>query len=917
MKRFIIILILGVATTLSTYAQDAATLFARAGQQFAFYESEKDASGASIEMYDNLMDAYSNYTLVLNSSNGKAYEPQIKARFVKAYDDFLSGGVYYSQRYNNTKALACIKVYINLPNLPLLRSELLERDERYPQVLHFAGVTSYNQKEYNEAIIYFQEYLNTKAEENLRDVFVYLNLIYGNDKKYLEQELVLEQATEKFPLSLDFLYSLVNVHIATKNMSKLLATIDRIETIDPNDTKVLPIKARIIEGQGRNKEALDIYTRLNAINPSPELVQGIARSSYNVATEIVNEASKIADDAEYVQKKQEAMPYLRTARETFESILSDTPNSNQHLNGLASIYASMDMKAEAIVLNKIIDEGGDYTSFNSRLLAYNASSGGMQQEERDVPLPNAPAKLIAEITSFSDGNNNQIIDAGEVVTINFQVTNSGEGDAYNLRIRLSEQQGLERYLEGARQLDGGHLKVGETKSYTMNFLCDRSLPTASAIFDIYVFEGNGFDADPIQLAINTQEYIMPKLTISDYQFTADNGSSISIGDNGKLSVVIQNMGAATAHNIALAYTLPQNIFATEQSEFKIDSLAPGEATIIDYGFVVNKRFANDSVVIVLNASESSRTSYINESLKMKVGDYLAASTTMRIEGISSRQKVDIENVKLTYKSELLENVPVGNINKNRYALIIGNEDYSMTGANSEINVPYAVNDAVVFREYCVRTFGVPESQIKLIPNATAGMLYEQLDWLVNIASTNPEAELIFYFSGHGNNDEKTKDPYLLPVDITGKNIRLGLSLNDLYEKLATNPVKYAYVFLDACFSGGHKSEAPLIAQKGVRVVAKKGEPQGNTIVLSSSSGDQTSSVYNEKKQGYYTYFLLKSIQESQGNISMAELFSKTSQEVKKATAIMGKMQEPQYNLSPSLSSDWQSIQLMQPQLQEL
>lgn len=52
----------------------------------------------------------------------------------------------------------------------------------------------------------------------------------------------------------------------------------------------------------------------------------------------------------------------------------------------------------------------------------------------------------------------------------------------------------------------------------------------------------------------------------------------------------------------------------------------------------------------------------------------------------------------------MEDVPVGAVNRHRYALIIGNEDYSMTGANAEINVPYAVNDAVLFREYCVRSF---------------------------------------------------------------------------------------------------------------------------------------------------------------------------------------------------------------------
>lgn len=62
---------------------------------------------------------------------------------------------------------------------------------------------------------------------------------------------VLEQAIAKYPVSLDFLYNLVNVHIATNNMEKLIGAIDRILAVDPNNDKVLPIKARILKASGK------------------------------------------------------------------------------------------------------------------------------------------------------------------------------------------------------------------------------------------------------------------------------------------------------------------------------------------------------------------------------------------------------------------------------------------------------------------------------------------------------------------------------------------------------------------------------------------------------------------------------------------------------------------------------------------
>ena len=63
------------------------------------------------------------------------------------------------------------------------------------------------------------------------------------------------------------------------------------------------------------------------------------------------------------------------------------------------------------------------------------------------------------------------------------------------------------------------------------------------------------------------------------------------------------------------------------------------------------------------------------------------------------------------------NIPLNNKkNPHRYALVIGNEDYSsfQTGLSSEVNVDYAINDAKVFSEYCQKTLGVDSRHLKLL-----------------------------------------------------------------------------------------------------------------------------------------------------------------------------------------------------------
>lgn len=899
-----------------TAAQDAASASQRANQQYVLFESERDKGGSPDIMYAYLLESYREYLQVLSASGNESYLNGAKNRLRNIYPNLLDAAIYYSGKKDPVKGLDFAAAYIELPKLKLFQDELLPRASNYAIVVYFAAQSAYNLQKYSQAVDYFNEYLRIGDKTQEKDCYVYLSMIYMAQKNYAEQEKILNEAITKYPVSLDFLYNLVNVHIATNNIPKLLTTIDRILEVNPNDMQVLPIKARILLRQGNNEEALEMFKRLYALEPDNfEYMTGLARANFNVATEIANSGLKIANDAEYALIRQRASGYLLDAKDLFLKILEIDPTAKLYMQGLAGVYDFMDMKPEYEVLSKIIEDGASFTAFPERLKTYMAEMQKPEvpttQDAAPVPVPLEPAMLVIHVDSFIDGNNNQVIDAGESFAIQFTITNQGKGDAYNLRLRFSEQQGYDEYFDGPRELDGGNILAGASKSYTFRYLVKKEMPTALAKINIYAFEANGFDANPAELVVNTLEYAMPRLQVADYMFVANEGSTITRNGGGQLKLALQNLGAKTARNVKVNFKLPRNIFAVEQSEMTVDSIAPGDVTVLDYAFVVNNRYDGDSLAVMVNVTEDTHSSNLNEAYKVKLGEYLAASSTVDFGKDVSKRTVDAKDFHFGFDSELLKDVPVGATNPHRYALVIGNEDYSRTGANAEINVPYAVNDAYVFGEYCKRTFGVPDKQIKVIPNATAGIMHEMLGWLVSMASTDPEAELIFYYSGHGNNDEATKEPYLLPVDITGKNIRLGISLSDLYRQLATYPVKGAYVFLDACFSGGYKSQAPLIAQKGVRVVPKVGVPQGHTLSFSSSSGDQTSSVYHDKKQGYYTYFLIKAIQNAKGNLTMKQLFEKTNADVKRATALIGKMQEPQCMASPTWTG-WENVQLRTP-----
>ncbi len=255
-----------------------------------------------------------------------------------------------------------------------------------------------------------------------------------------------------------------------------------------------------------------------------------------------------------------------------------------------------------------------------------------------------------------------------------------------------------------------------------------------------------------------------------------------------------------------------------------------------------------------------------------------------------------------------KNVPV-NDKKNRYsfALVIGNEDYTtyQTGLNSEINVDFARNDAHMFREYARKILGVPEKNIIFLTDATSGVMNQKIAKFLKLMEvTGGKGTFYFYYAGHGLPHEKTKEPYLIPADMNGRNMNGAISLNKLYNDMAERDAERITVFIDACFSGGARNN-PLLAARGVKIVPKSSVLKGPLVVFTASSSDQSSMPYKEKKHGMFTYFLLKKLKETVGDITYKELADYLKESVGIESLMSNdKEQIPFIGVGPAVKSKW-------------
>lgn len=257
-------------------------------------------------------------------------------------------------------------------------------------------------------------------------------------------------------------------------------------------------------------------------------------------------------------------------------------------------------------------------------------------------------------------------------------------------------------------------------------------------------------------------------------------------------------------------------------------------------------------------------------------------------------------------SDVDTNIPKTNSKSDDvFVLIIANENYLFLD-----KVKYATNDGAMFKEYCIKTLGIPERQIRYYPDATFGIIAGGVDWLRYALENFEDSRGIVYYCGHGIPNEKTSAAYIIPIDGKGTNMATCVSLNELYKTLAaTNATRITY-FMDACFTGANKEGNMLVAARGVAIKPKSGKLDGNTIVFSASSGDETAMTYEEKQHGLFTYYLLKKLQETSGDVSYEELANYISKKVKKDAFLLNeKPQTPVVATSPAVSSSWKNMKL--------
>lgn len=779
---------------------------------------------------------------IINSSSPTSTEYQQAAQtMMQLFPQLQYHAAWYSQHGNQANALTFAKAYVDMATMPQFEDMHLEKSEAYPTMTYFVASYYYNRKDYIDAATYLQRYIDIGADKNRALMFVYLSKCYeykGDSQTQLE---IINRGLEEFPNDQNLLSLAIDSRIADGYYDEALLYIEKSLALRPNDKNRLSLKGQCLEGLQRYEEAVGIYALLCEQNKTLNNYKHYAINLYDCAV------------LYYPTNKERGLSYFRQAIPVLRQVVANDPTSQQFTHALAMAYLYTDQY-------ELLEET------NARLRTIGAPEVGASELPQlavissDIQRP-AKAKQLAIA-------NNQHVQSQPIQTTT-QPATKPNNQQENTKVKSNDFRTFaQNYIEKGIQL-------WQQKD---------PFETISEYKERVTEQTRKHKVDEL-IAEAKKEYInrnSKKVRISDFQLQPYDAEN-------KVFLIQSAYG-----DIILPVPRENNEARNFANGWKTVTVENAQYDIADENMVIRAIDFVTQTGIVYHYSDTDERKYSRTEINMQFDaiDY----TELGNDKKTIKNNVKVEKHAVTVGSSDVDiNIPTTkSVHNNKFAFIIGNENYQQLA-----DVPFALHDAQTMKQYCNKTLGIPQSNIRLYENATFGKILYCIRDIKNIAQAyNGDIDIIFYYAGHGTPDESNRSAYLLPVDADGLQTETCYAVGRLYQELGQLGVNSVIIFMDACFSGSQRGKGMLLSARGVALKPKPDTPQGKMVTLSAATGEETAFPYEAQQHGMFTYFLLKHLQETKGKTTLGELADYVQTNVRQRSVVVNnKSQTPTVNAS--------------------
>lgn len=512
---------------------------------------------------------------------------------------------------------------------------------------------------------------------------------------------------------------------------------------------------------------------------------------------------------------------------------------------------------------------------------------------------------------FKDASGDMVIDANEKCSLTIKVKNVGMGDGYGLKAVIKTKN----YAHGITLQDANLpvIKVGQTMDVTFPITSDMNTKDGIAEFVLSIEEPNGFNLPDVPVNITTRAFLSPMVEFRGHSVNPS-VSSLAKMEPYSLQVLVQNTGQGKAENVNVDISLPEGVLEVgQENAITNGTLESGQTQQIIYKFIIAQTYSSTQLPIAVKIREKYGKYNKDGKIVFDVlqGEHSSGTTIVArqtttpktIVPVSLGSDVDIDIPKTTEKNSSLR------------VMIIANQNYI-----DEQQVSTALNDGQMMKAYCVKTLGVPESNISFLENRTKAQMEGDIESFAKTIKYNNKDKFLFFYFGHGMRATDVEDAYLLPVDGSSQNLkRTGISRQRMMQQFSKEKPVQMVVYLESCFSGAasgssnnseNKDEMLAYAENSSGVRLSDDVPTdftGNIILITASSEAQTANAYNSQRHNVFTYEFLKALKSNKGNVDWGTMFSTVQKNTERtAWNKIRREQTPSITVSTTLGDNWKS-----------
>lgn len=790
------------------------------------------------QLYPEAMGVYEDVRAALGAPELQESDlTRFKGILLDLSDLLRKGSIYYSNKGDMAGMTRYATAYVDTRRDPRMSDMNFGSSDGglYPSLVYCAASGAYNNGDYEKAVDYLEEYLNTGATDRREQVATFLAQACINAKcpgRGLDKVIA---ATEQYPANFNLLMLALQNCLEAGETDRMQPLLTKALMMRPDDEQLLNAQARLFEDEHNYASAIDIYQRLYELKPNSLPVnQHLALCYYNLGADYYNKSLMESDEKTSKRYSRQSHAYLESALGKLETVVENDPTNPKYLRALAITYGCLGNKQR-------LDE------VNVRLQA--------------LGLPAMPMNGMPESIAFSD--------------------QGAKGSGAKASGNVPDFQEFARgYVEKelAAWTKRGEFEKSEDYEKRVN---------KDNVYQKYQLLCKKAESDYLQKYAG-------RLRISDLSlepYDVDNESYMINSAMGPIvvKVPLKNKEAETFKSSWNSIQLRNPKYYIKDNHVAIASVelvtSAGKTYRYDSAQAADYDFTDVSVDIQSFIAQGN-------SRRDRTGNVASAAGATKV---------------IRAKSDVDENIPVTSRKAEKtVALVISNENYKQV-----TDVESALNDGETFAKYCTMTLGIPESQVMTYQNVTYAEMLGAMSKLKQLTGALGDGvDVIVYYAGHGFPDEGNKDAYLLPVDGDGFTTATSYPLKKLYADLSGMGADNVMVFLDACFSGATRDGGMLAEARGVALKPRVSDPEGNMFVLSAASDQETALPYKEKNHGLFTYYLLKKLQDTKGNVTLQELSKYVEEQVKKnSLTVNRKLQTPRTSVSGRMKDNWGSKRL--------